>query len=156
MLGVAPCAPLPASEPRLAGGLESAIAEPLAAVLCTWLAAEPELWLAKPTPPGTGGGSSEATVRPAPTPSAPAIANPDATAPAVTAPLTTVMSVLPISPRTMRLAIKGIKAIMIDSSTLATLITIIWLEPTNACRNDPLNCIGFVICNADINDCRMA
>ena len=32
---------------------------------------------------------------------------------------------------------------MIDNNTQATLITIIWLEPTNACRNEPLNCIGF-------------
>ena len=61
-----------------------------------------------------------------------------------------------MSPRTMRLAIKGIRAIMIDNSTLATLITIIWLEPTNACRNDPLNCIGSVICSADISDCKIA
>jgi len=72
------------------------------------------------------------------------------------APLITVMSVLPISPRTMRLAMKGIMAIMTDKSTLATLIMIIWLEPTNASRNEPLNCIGFVISSADISDWRMA
>ena len=51
----------------------------------------------------------------------------------------------------MRLAINGMSPIMIEIRTLATLITIIWLEPTNACRNEPLNCIGFVICNADIS-----
>jgi len=39
----------------------------------------------------------------------------------------------------MRLAIKGIKAIMIDSNTLAMLIKITWLEPTNAWRKDPPN-----------------
>jgi hypothetical protein len=68
----------------------------------------------------------------------------------------TIMSVLPMSPRTTRLAINGIKAIMIDSRTLAMLITITWLEPANACRNDPLNCIGSVISSADISDCRIA
>jgi hypothetical protein len=56
----------------------------------------------------------------------------------------------------MRLAIKGIRATMIDSKTLATLITIIWLDPTNACRNEPLNCIGLVIWSADISDCSIA
>ena len=61
-----------------------------------------------------------------------------------------------MSPRTIRLAIKGIRAIMIESNTLATLITIIWLEPTNACRNEPVNCIGSVICNADIRACKIA
>jgi hypothetical protein len=66
-------------------------------------------------------------------------------------PLTTVISVLPMFPRTMRLAMKGIRATMMASSTLATLITIIWLEPTNACSQDPLNCIGSVICSADIS-----
>lgn len=79
---------------------------------------------------GGGGGASGAAMRPTATPSP--MASPDATAPAVTAPLITVMNVLPMSPRTMRLAINGIRAIMTDSSTLATLITIIWLEPTNA------------------------
>jgi hypothetical protein len=64
--------------------------------------------------------------------------------------------VLPISPRTIRLAIKGIRATMTDSKTLATLITIIWLAPTNAWRNDPLNCMGFVICSADISACKIA
>ena len=61
-----------------------------------------------------------------------------------------------MSPRTMRLAMKGIRATMIESKTLATLITIIWLEPTNACSHDPLNCIGSVICSADISDCKIA
>ena len=83
-------------------------------------------------------------------------ANPDATAPAVMTPLTTVINVLPTSPRTRRLAIKGMRATMIDNSTLATLITIIWLEPTNAFSHDPLNCIGSVICSADISACRIA
>src|SRR5581483_1658074 len=139
MLAVAPGVPaLFASELRLAGGLESAIADPLAAWLCAWVTtrpwlAEPVLWAATPPPPvSTGDGPSGAAMRPAATPFAPAIASPDAIAPAVTAPLTTVMSVLPMSPRTMRLAIKGIRAIMIDNNTLATLITITWLEPTNA------------------------
>jgi hypothetical protein len=51
----------------------------------------------------------------------------------------------------MRVAMKGMRATMMASSTLATLITIIWLEPTNACSQDPLNCIGSVIWSADIS-----
>src|SRR5271157_3691497 len=110
-----------------------------------------------PEPPDGGdGGPPDGACRPAARPPPPLNANPDATAPAVIAPLITVIRVPPMSPRTMRLATKGMRATMIDSKTLATLITIIWLEPTNAFRNEPLNCIGLVICSAVISACRIA
>ena len=74
---------------------------------------------------GGGGAPSGASILPRASPSPADNANPEATAPAVTAPLITVIKVLPISPRTMRLAMKGISAIMIEIRTLATLMTII-------------------------------
>jgi hypothetical protein len=110
----------------------------------------------EPLPPGPaaggGGAPSDVSALPAATPSPPAKASPDATALAVTAVLTTVINVLPISPRTIRLAMKGISAIMIDNNRLARLMTIIWLEPEKAFRKDPVNCMGSVICSADIRD----
>jgi hypothetical protein len=48
---------------------------------------------------------------------------PEATAAAVRVPLITVINVLPTSPRTIRLAIKGMKAIITARSRLAKLIT---------------------------------
>jgi len=92
-----------------------------------------EFWLIDLTPAlvpagpadGGGGAASGASILPRARPSPADNANPEATAPAVTAPLITVVKVLPISPRTMRLAMKGISAIMIEIRTLATLMTII-------------------------------
>ena len=81
---------------------------------------------------GGGGGPSGASILVRTKPSPAENANPDANATAVPAPLITVIKVLPMSPRTMRLAMNGINAMTTESRTLATLMTIIWLEPTNA------------------------
>jgi hypothetical protein len=119
---------------------------------------DPMLGLDGVGPPaeGGGGGAPDGAACPTARPLPPVNAKPDTTAPAVATPLITVIRVLPISARTIRPATNGMRATMIDNSTLATLITITWVEPTKACRNDPLNCMGSVICRADISACRMA
>ena len=138
----------PSTEPKLGGVGGPELPTVLAPVLERAMPFEPEV----PGLAGGGvGGVPDGAARPTAQLIPPLNANPDATAPAVMTPLTTVIRVLPTSPRTMRLAMKGIRATMIASSALATLITIIWLEPTNACSQDPLNCMGSVICRADIS-----
>jgi hypothetical protein len=67
-------------------------------------------------------------------------------------------TVLPTSPRTSRLAMKGISAIAIENKTLTAPKRIIWLEPTNALRTPfpPSTAFTLFICKAVMRTWRIA
>ena len=75
-----------------------------------------------------------AAAAPCPTPAIDALAKPVTTPAVVVMALTTVVIVLPTSPRTMRLAMKGISAIEREKMLAVSASRIIWLEPTKLFR----------------------
>jgi len=67
-------------------------------------------------------------------------------------------TVLPTSPRTIRLATNGISAMAMENNTLTAPKRTIWLDPTNALRTPfpPNTALMLFICNAVIRTWRIA
>src|SRR5579864_875110 len=96
--------------------------------------------VAVPSPAGGGGGAApppaaawEASA-PSPIPLKDPAAKPTTVLAVVVIALTIVIIVLPTSPRTIRLAMKGIKAIDSEKILAVRARSIIWLEPTKLFR----------------------